>query len=150
MDDKIILCKWGDIAKLHEGNFTYIITIQKEPNPYYNDKTNRYEEEFIPWFYIHISSKTSKVRGMSKDKNYMLALGNTFNMSIMKRIENVIRWYLELHTPKYICVGAYEIDYDRRIKLYLSRLNKMGYKVKEKVYGKFKHETIYYLEKVSV
>jgi hypothetical protein len=149
MDDKILLCKWGDIARLNEGSFTYIITIQKEPNPYYNNETYFSEEEFIPWISVHISDKTSKIRGLSKAKNHMHIIGNTFNMSIMKRIESVIRWYLELHTPKYICVGAYEIDYDRRIKLYLSRLSKLGYKVKEKVYGEFRHEAIYYLEKIG-
>jgi hypothetical protein len=65
----------------------------------------------------------------------------------MKSIEEAVRYYLDTWQPKYILIGAYEIDYYRRVKLYLSRLDKMGYKVKQKIFVKERHNDVYYLER---
>jgi len=141
-NDKLILCQYGDIAILHEGEFTYVVTVQKEYYPF-----NNYN--YVSWIGIHISEKTSKKRNLGKDKNHMHKLGNTFNVSIMKRIETVLSYYFDLWKPEYLGIRSFREDYQKRIRLYLNRLKYLGYEVVNKEYFKKEWDTIYYLERAK-
>ena len=143
-----MLNRWGDWRRIEYEDFVYIIHIDKEDNPFEDG------DIFIPWFSIHITKKTAKKR---KDKNALkydprfTIIGKTFNMIIMRQIEEAVRSYLMTWEPKYIIIGAYEIDHERRIKLYLNRLATMGYFLIKHDHG-FNYETKktyddYYLER---
>jgi hypothetical protein len=136
-----MLNRWGDVSRIQCDQFLYILHIDKEDNPFPDG------DRYIPWIYLHISSKTAKQRPYDKHISQVMTIGKTFNISTMKSIEEAVRYYLDTWQPKYIVIGAYEIDYYRRVKLYLSRLDKIGYKVKQKIFVKERHNDVYYLER---
>lgn len=96
-----------------------------------------YKTKLIPVEYwkakgidIHITNKTLYKLDREKynDGGYFI-LGSTFNVWIMRRIEEIIAKYLITEKPKYLFVSAYQ-DYacEKRLALYLRRLLHYGYK----------------------
>ena len=136
-----VLSRWGDWSRIEHDGYVYIVNVAKEDNPF--DDGGRY----IPWFYIHLTAMTAKNRPYEKHAAVVMAIRKTFNMVIMRKLEDSIRYYLDVWQPKYIAIGAYEVDRERRMRLYLSRLATMGYRVKLHVSESKDTQDFYYLER---
>jgi hypothetical protein len=78
---------------------------------------------------IHITNKTLYKLGREKynDGGYFI-LGSTFNIWIMRKIEELIANYLTTEKPKHLFISAYQDEVcDKRLALYLRRLQHYGY-----------------------
>ena len=138
-----VFSRWGDWDRIEHEDFVYIINVMKEDNPFPDG------DRFIPWFYLHITAKSAKKRPYEKHEAMVMTTGKTFNMAIMRKIEGSIRYYLDVWEPKYISVAAHTSDHERRIRLYLSRLETMGYKVKQHNAETREIQEGYYLERTA-
>lgn len=110
--------KFGEIGRVKSGKIEYIIITTK----------HEYGQLDIPWFDIFISKKSTKRLGLNSQYDL---LGNVFNFSIMKKIEEVIKNYIDQTNPEFLAVGAHMDCYNRRMNLYSRRLKAMGYIKKE-------------------
>lgn len=116
--------KYGELIRFKENEYQYIIKVEK----HFSDQT---DDLYIPYFNVFITNKTSKKRGnkLSKDdRKYSLLDKNS--IGTIKKIEKVIKAYLDTHKPKYIAIAAYKDNkcmMDKRFKFYVRRLNLMGY-----------------------
>lgn len=109
--------QFGEIGRVKSEEIEYIIFSHKHD----------YGQIVIPWFDIRISSKSAKRLDISQ---YNL-LGKTFNLSVMRNIERVIKIYLNEIKPVYLAISAHEQDFERRISLYTKRLESMNYFIED-------------------
>lgn len=107
--------RFGEIGRIKSDKLEYII---------YSCR-HEYKQLDIPWFDIWISSKSSKKNNITQ---YDL-LNKTFNVYAIRSIENIIKKYLIETKPLYLAIGAYEIDYEKRINFYTKRLKTMNYEI---------------------
>lgn len=126
--------QFGEIGRVKNGKIEYIIFSHK----------HSYGQLDIPWFDIRISSKSAK---KNKIEQYNL-LKNTFNLSSMRSIEQIIKIYLNEIKPVYLAISAHEQDFERRISLYTKRLESMKYFVKE-VHQEYGYYPVYLFERVE-
>jgi len=126
--------QFGEIGRVKNGKIEYIIF----------SHTHSYGQLDIPWFDIRISSKSAK---KNRIEQYNL-LKNTFNLSSMRSIEQIIKIYLNEIKPVYLAISAHEQDFERRISLYTKRLESMKYFVKE-VQQEYGYYPVYLFERVD-
>jgi hypothetical protein len=116
--------RYGTIDLFKSDEYTYVIEAFKYEAQFSN------MDRYIPGFYIHITKKSSRNRTTRFDDKFdrmQELLGNTWNLSTIRRLISAIRAYLDQWKPEYIMIDAYEDAYDHRLQFYLRELNKLGY-----------------------
>lgn len=80
-------------------------------------------------FDIYLPRRTLRKMGRDRTGAYT-TLNKTFNLATMRKIEGIIRTYLDTEKPPYLAVNAYNDEYrEKRMKLYVARLKTMGYEI---------------------
>ena len=92
-----------------------------------------YEGEDHVWFEIRISSKSSK----KKNIDQWSLEGKTFNLGIMRAIEKIISNYLNENKPDLLLVSAYKDSREKRLKLYTTILERLGYEKVKRIEERF-------------
>ena len=138
--------KYNEFTRLYQGKDIYILGANKLSPPKFIPLPS------IPYLYFNRTLKTGKRKGYTGDKYTIAheAEKETFSLKLMREVIKGFEDYLNLWEPLYIVHNAYGEgeEYTKRLRLYKTSLERLGYKfIKSVANEEFEEEEVYYYER---